>query len=410
MAFTKKSADLTPIVDTVFAVADAAKKDKENNPDLVVDATIGSLCDEEGKLVALDSVFNHYDEIDHRIKAKYATSFTGNPNFRSEVYKWVTKNVNLDLEYSTIAAPGGTGAVALALKACLDSDETLLVPNIAWGSYSLMCGENNYKMRSYELFDGDHFNLDSLKANVEEIKNAQERIIIIINDPCHNPTGYSMTYEEWEALVAYLNEVSKTNPCIIINDIAYIDYSYDLNNNHKYMNTWNGISDNILFIVAFSCSKTMTSYGMRCGAALLLAKDKNDVRNVEILMEKGARATWSNINNSAMENFVWVINNNLDEYTKEKDYYINLLKQRSDIFLKESKEADLDIYPYKEGFFITVKMDNNEIRDKVHEALIKKHIYTVKVNLGIRVAICSLSIDKTKDLAKIIKETIMELI
>ena len=55
-------------------------------------------------------------------------------------------------------------------------------------------------------------------------------------------------------------------------------------------------------------------------------------------------------------------------------------------------------------------MNNNEDRDKLHDALITKHIYTVKVNLGIRVAICSLSIEATKGLAKLIKDTMMEIL
>jgi aspartate aminotransferase/aromatic-amino-acid transaminase len=80
MSFTRKSADLTPIVDTVFSIVALAKKDKaENGDDKVVDATIGSLYGEDGKLVAFDSVFDHYDAIDHRVKAAYAASFSGNP-------------------------------------------------------------------------------------------------------------------------------------------------------------------------------------------------------------------------------------------------------------------------------------------------------------------------------------------
>lgn len=408
MAFTKKSANLTPIVDTVFAVAAQAKKDKLENPDLVVDATIGTLCDEDGKLVAFDSVYNHYDELDHRIKASYAVSFTGNPSFRDVVYEWVKGNSNLALHHSTIASPGGTGAIALAFKACLDNGETMIIPNIAWGSYSLMAQNNNYNVVTYNMFDEDHFDFNSLKEAVLKVKETQERIVIVINDPCHNPTGYSLTIDEWKQVIDFLNDISKTNPCIVLNDIAYIDYSYNLEHNHDYLNVFNEANENILFVIAFSISKTMTSYGMRCGAAIVLAKNSIDVRNMEILMEKTARATWSNINNSAMENFVWVIEENNEEYLDEKKKYIDLLKERSNILIEEAKDCNLELYPYKEGFFVTVKMPNNEVRDMLHEALIKKHIYTVKVNLGIRIAICSLSKAKTKNLAKAIKETLEE--
>ena len=59
MSFVKESVSQKPIVDTVFTIVKKAKEDKaKSGEDVVVDATIGSLYDEEGKLVALDSVFS----------------------------------------------------------------------------------------------------------------------------------------------------------------------------------------------------------------------------------------------------------------------------------------------------------------------------------------------------------------
>ena len=59
MRFVKEQVDLNPIVDTVFAIVSKAKEaKKELGEDKVVDATIGSLYNEEGKIVAFDSVFN----------------------------------------------------------------------------------------------------------------------------------------------------------------------------------------------------------------------------------------------------------------------------------------------------------------------------------------------------------------
>ena len=156
-------------------------------------------------------------------------------------------------------------------------------------------------------------------------------------------------------------------------------------------------------VIAFSCSKALTSYGLRCGAAILLAQTEEAVRSVEIVFEKAARATWSNIPNAAMDNFTYVTTTNYDAYMKEKGYYVNLLKERSDIFTSEADACGLSYYPYKEGFFVTVKMNNNDIRDKYHEKLMEQHIYTVKVNKGIRVAVCSLSKDKCKGLAERMK-------
>ena len=105
-----------------------------------------------------------------------------------------------------------------------------------------------------------------------------------------------------------------------------------------------------------------------------------------------------------MENFVRVTTSGYTEFMREKDSYIQLLKQRSDILVEEAKACNLPIYPYKEGFFVTLKMPNNEIREKYHQALIKNNIFTVQVNKGIRVAICSISVEKVKGLAKRLKD------
>ena len=121
MTFTKKSANLTPIADAVFTVVAKAKEDKRiNGEENVIDATIGTLCDNNGNLVALKSVFDHYDAIDHRVKASYAASFDGNPNFRKDVYEWVTQGNNLMLAHNVVATPGGSGAVSSTFTSVLD--------------------------------------------------------------------------------------------------------------------------------------------------------------------------------------------------------------------------------------------------------------------------------------------------
>lgn len=406
MSFVRKSADHTPIVDTVFAIVSKAQEDKKKNgEDAVTDATIGSLYDENGQLVALDEVFNHYDAIDHRTKAAYAASFRGNPDYRESVWNWVTQGADLKgLNHSVIATPGGSGADSMAITTFLDQGETVILPDIAWGSYTLMAHENNINYVRYSMFDGDHLNLQSIKDTVNEVLKTQDRIVLVVNDPCHNPTGYSMTIEEWKELIAFANEVSKKVPFIIIDDIAYIDYSNNLAQSRKYMETWNDISDQVMILVAFSCSKTLTSYGLRCGAAVIIAKNQEDVRDTEIVMEKKARATWSNIPNAAMVNFVWIVNHDRDRFMAEKQKFIDLIHERASLFINEANACGLEYYPYKEGFFVTLKMDDNQRRSRYHDALMKEHIYTVEVNHGIRVAVCSLPLKKVKGLAEKMKK------
>ncbi len=405
MTFVKQSAVLTPIVDTVFAVAARASEDKQKNGDLVVDATIGSLFDEDGKFVAFHSVFDHYDEIDHRTKGAYAASFLGNPDFRDTVYRWTTQGKTSSLTHTVIATPGGSGAVSVSFTTFLDAGETIILPDIAWSSYDLMASQNGIGVKYYQMFDGDTFNFASLTKVIEEVKKTQNRIVLVVNDPCHNPTGYSLTQAEWEELVSILNQTAEQVPVILIDDIAYIDYAYDQEHSRDYMSTFNQFSSNVMAVIAFSCSKALTSYGLRCGAAVILSKDPDAVAEAEMVFEKYARAIWSNIPNAAMANFCWVVNENLNAYTKEKQSYIDLLKERSSLFMSEAEACGLPVYPYREGFFITVKVPE-EKTEAIHEALMNEHIYTVTMPRGIRIAVCSLPVRKTRGLAARLKQVI----
>ena len=411
MNFIKESADKKPIVDTVFAIVEKAKEAKKTvGEENVVDATIGSLYDESGQFVAFKTVFDNYDKISAKTKGAYAVSFRGNPDFRRRVQEWTLGQAGSTLKSSVIATPGGTGAVSIVLSDILEANETVIIPDIAWGSYALMAKDKGLNILQYEMFEEDHFNIQSLKNCINQLLGKQNRICLIINDPCHNPTGYSLTQEEWKQIIEYINEASKTTPIVILNDIAYIDYAYDLTHSRDYMKNFDAIGENVMVIIAFSCSKTMTSYGLRCGAAVICAQSEESVRDAEIVMEKSARAIWSNIPNAAMDNFTQVTSEHLDDFLMEKQMYINLLRQRSDIFVKEANECGLAIYPYKEGFFVTIKIEDNPLKEKYHEALMAHHIYTVSVNKGIRVAVCSLSVEKTKGLAKRMKDILREVI
>lgn len=408
MNFVKKSADMQPLVDTVFAIVAKAKEAKAKYGDEnVVDATIGSLYDETGKIVAFKSVYETFDNIPAANKAAYAVSFQGNPEYRTLCKEWTLGKANVNLESTVIATPGGTGAVSLGISEFLETGETVVIPDIAWGSYVIMAKDKQLNFTRYEMFEGDHFNLNSVKEQVNALVGKQNRIVLVVNDPCHNPTGYTMTHEEWRELIDYLNEVSKTTPCILLNDIAYIDFSYDLEHSRDYMKEFERISDNVMVVIAMSCSKTMTSYGLRCGAAVICAHSSESVRDAEIVFEKSARALWSNVNNGAMINFVRVVRDNNEAFMNEKQSYIDLLKERSEIFYNEAKEVGLECYPYKEGFFVTLKMDN-QLKEKYHAYLMQNNIFTVQVNKGIRVAVCSLPVEKAKGLAKRMKELLDE--
>ncbi len=93
MAFLNTLSDGKKMVDKVFKAAIKAKEAKAKyGDDAVVDATLGTLFDEEGTFVAFDSVWKPFEKIDKIQKAKYAAGIQGNPRYRESVHKWLFGN------------------------------------------------------------------------------------------------------------------------------------------------------------------------------------------------------------------------------------------------------------------------------------------------------------------------------
>ncbi len=392
MDFVKNGLDTSNIDDPVFAIAKRALSDDDPS---VINATIGSLYDEDEKIVTYKTFFDIYDKIDDKIKAEYAESFEGNASYKEAVLKHVL-NDSVKLPKGVLATSGGTGAISLVIKDFLKEDDTLILPDIAWSSYALMAKDFGLKVKTY-----DPLALDDLIKVIEEIAKVQDKVVVVINSPCHNPLGTSLSFTDWKKLIDVLNALSK--PVILLDDIAYFDYAFDQKTARSYFELFNDINENVLVTIAFSMSKTMTAYGIRCGALILIHKDEKILRSCQNALARSCRSLWSNINNAAMIAFSKVLSDKYEAFKKEKEVYIKLLKERSEIFLKEAFESRLSIYPYQEGFFITVKCEDNGKRDLLHEALMAAHIYTVKVNRGIRIAICSIPKRKLSGMAKRIK-------
>jgi aspartate aminotransferase/aromatic-amino-acid transaminase len=411
--FTSKHSQGKYLSDAVFGLAREARDKKEEiGNENVIDSTFGVFLNEDEKLGFLDTFFEKYNELEPRKKAKYAEAIIGNEKYLEAVEKWVLDGVKKDFYVESIATAGGTGALSNTMWNHLDEGESFIFPNIAWGSYKVMAKEYSLEPVEYELFnEEDAFNTASFLEKCNESMEKQGKAVALINDPCHNPTGYTMTAAEWDEVIEGLNKISEKGPVILINDIAYMDFSSKgLEESRKYMNVFNKISDNVMVVIAFSMSKSFTSYGFRVGAQIALAKKKETVEEFKKVTEFSCRARWSNIPNGAMENFSDIVNDSVlvEKVNEERSKFVDMLAKRGEIFISEATELNIPLYPYKEGFFVTVKLSKEEAA-KLQEDLKKKNVFTILVGGGIRIALCSLTQKKVKGLAAIIDETLNEM-
>lgn len=386
MKFVKENENTKRYVDTIFSVVNAAKADPDG-----INATAGCLYGEDGKLLTFKVVNECSRNISDIQRSSYAASPAGNKDYIESVSKFVLED-HVSNHHGAIATPGGTGAIYTAIKTCNNDGDTIIYPEIAWGNYRVISDEFNLNVLTYDVYD-----LDDL---FNKIDMCEGKVFVIVNSPCENPLGHSYSLEEWKKIIDKLNNLNKE--AILLCDIAYIDYAH--NDPKAFMNLFNDISDDVLVLIAASCSKAFSYYGQRLGALIAINNDSEFVDHYTNLCSRLARSTWSNMNNAGMLTISDVLMNHADEYYKELEEAKKILKDRINLFVGQADECGLEYYRFSDGFFITLKMADNAYRDAFHQKLLDNHIYTIKVNKGVRIGLCSVPLKVVDGLAKKIKD------
>lgn len=400
------------LVDNIFTVSRKAKEaiakyGKEN----VVNATIGSLYNEDEKLAVYSVVEEVYRTLPPEDLYAYSTNVIGEDEYLSEVEKTLLgldyKEAMKGLYVSSVATPGGTGAISNTIKNYLNPGEKVLLPNWMWGTYRNIVIENEGLVETYELFNSEGgFNLEDFKEKISNIAKMQDNLIVVINEPSHNPTGFRMTYEEWKDVYDFVKEIKDTN-LIMIRDVAYFEYDdRTQEEKNKIRALLLGLPENILVVYAFSLSKSLSIYGMRVGAQIAVSSSSDVIQEFKDAIPFSCRVTWSNISKGGMKLFAKIMTNPelKERFLKEKDSYMKLLIDRANLFINESNHVGLKYLPYKSGFFVTLPVGQNV--DKVMEDLESKNIFVIKFNNGIRIGLCSVPLYKIVGLAKRIKDSI----
>lgn len=374
--------------------------------DNVINSTIGTFYGEDENLAVLNTVEKYYKNLPAAELFGYASGISGSLEYKEAVIKNVFDiySTRFDKSYIGVTATaGGTGAIHNTLKAYLDCGETVLLPEYMWEAYKSLAAANGLKYDTYNLFDGDKFNLSSFSEKVLMMAKKQHRVLAIINDPCQNPTGYSLSFEEWKSVIEILKEAAKYGEVILLNDIAYIDYDFRGSvKSREYMTLFNGLPENILVILAFSMSKSFTSYGLRVGAQVAVSSSKKIIEEFDTSSTFLCRTSWSNTAKGGMKLFADVYKDKelLEKVENERQEKILLLEKRAKIFMSEAKKYNLDVCPFRSGFFVTIPLVENA--KEIIADLKSQKVFVLPTIGGMRIAICSVPCKKIEKLPEII--------
>ncbi len=360
--------------------------------DKVVNATIGSLLDDQGNLVIFSSVINVLKNLTPSDYAEYAP-ITGIPAFLEAAKKAIFMDYTPSGHVEAISTPGGTGAIRNAIQNYTKRGEAVLTSNWYWSPYMTIAQELERSIETFEFFDDDfHFNAKSFEKTLNQLLIKQDRVLIIINTPSHNPTGYSLTSDDWDGVLSVIKAASENDKKIILLvDAAYLDFAGDPIKARAFLPKLDKLPDSILILIAFSMSKSFTLYGMRGGALICLTQNKDIADEFKLVNAFSNRGTWSNSTRAAMVALSRIFKNEilLAKVKEERNSALSMLLNRGKTFTEAACASGLSICPYSTGFFAVALCRNP---DKAGDILQKEGIFTVPFGgKGLRVSIASIS-------------------
>jgi aromatic-amino-acid transaminase len=366
----------------------------------VTNATIGALLDDQEQLVCLPTVEKVYRALPITEVINYAP-IPGLPEYLEGAMNHVFGESRPEAYTKAVATSGGSGVLHHAIWNYTELHDTVLTTDWYWGPYKVLCEEVLRKLETFPLFDEKlQFNVPAFEAKIAALLTKQNNLLVILNTPAHNPTGYTVTDSEWDKIVQVLKKAAANSAkkITIVIDIAYLDFSGEHNACRKFFAKFGQLPPNLLMIVGFSMSKSFTMYGQRVGAMIGVSSDKDVIQEFEDVNQYSNRATWSNINRGVMRVFanIYADKSLYAQVEKERAGYYQLIKGRADIFTQEAVAAHLAMLPYSAGYFLSVP---TEKPDAVCEKMNEENVFAVALGKGIRVAVCAVPTQKIKGMA-----------
>jgi aromatic-amino-acid transaminase len=398
--------------DTIFswwARYQAAKADGRD----AVNGTIGALLEDDGTL-AINRVVDAAIRVAPEVEISAYAPLAGLPSFL-DLSKTLafgetrTCFEELGFSFAATATPGGSGALYLAANNFLERGQSVLLRDRHWGPYNGFLQNNGIDFVTWPLLPPNghdihpYFAEAEFETKLEEICSVQDKVMVWLNDPAHNPTGLSMGDEGRAACLSSFVTSAINNE--EIGHTLLIDSAYSLyaDEPHAWGETileavesgmpW---PENFLICVAISLSKSHTIYGLRTGALVSIHPEKEVIDRLDTVMSVTGRQTWSAAPRVA-QYCVSEMHSSEEggkAWGQERDRLKQLLDVRRSNLKAECERLNVPLNPTMDGFFAWIESDDPTA---VAESCAQMDVYLVPLTGGVRIGLCALSAgDMTK--------------
>ncbi len=352
----------------------------------VINASIGALLEDDGKLAILPTVDETLRGVAPRSAAAYAP-IAGDQPFLRAIMEDSLGTGAWAQQATAVATAGGTGAIHHAIVNFVEPGQSLLTTSYYWGPYGIIAEHTGRGVETFEMYDGEgRFHMGALESALTEQLDRQGRTLLVLNFPCHNPTGYSLDAAEWEALAGVLTRTSRHGSLVLLLDLAYARYGDP--DSARWVESLGSLSSNCTMLLAWSASKAFLQYGSRVGGLIAVVQDEQERTSVHNALSYSCRGTWSNCNHRGILAITELLTNPqvAARADRERERLKDLLGERVALFNREAEGAALRYPRYEGGFFVAVFTPDAR---RTAELTAEEDVFVVPMEGAVRVALCS---------------------
>ncbi len=194
----------------------------------------------------------------------FYTSNSGLQELRQEISRYLKRKIDVDYDPAKeiVVTVGGSEGIDIALRAMLNEEDEVLIPQPSYVSYEPCVIMTGAKPVIIELTSDNAFKLTA-KQVLDKLTDKTK--ILILPFP-NNPTGSVMNYEELEEIA----KVCIEKDIFVISDEIYCELTYK--GEHCSIARIPGMKERTVVINGFSKSYAMTGWrlGYACGPKLII--------------------------------------------------------------------------------------------------------------------------------------------
>ncbi|ARE41489.1 Aspartate aminotransferase [Rhodovulum sp. P5] len=248
-----------------------------------VDLGVGVYRDANGTTPVMQAVKSAEERIWQQQASKGYVGIEGDPAFLEAIAGLTLGEAAPRNRLASVATPGGTGAVRIALDLVRLANPAarVFIPDPSWPNHAAIAGFLGLEQVEYRYYNAADRALDR-EGLLDDLGRTGPGDVVILHGCCHNPTGADLTPADWQAVAEVL---SRTGALPLV-DLAYHGLGAGLEPDAEGVRLLAQRLPQML--VAVSCSKNFGLYRDRVGALLALAPDA--------ATQAVARANMSNLN------------------------------------------------------------------------------------------------------------------